>query len=119
MAIFYGCQHGEVRTGSSHKQARRLLSAAGCSAKALLADCCSAHYACSDAFVDKIGPWCTQEEIGEVRRVRGGAVLHTGGVLGRHLCAKRASGAYESESESEETVVIGEEPWAHAERNGG
>ena len=29
--------------------------------------------------MDGNGLWCTQEEVGEVRRVRGDAVLHTGG----------------------------------------
>ena len=64
---FCGRQRGEVRTGSSHKQARCLLSAAGSSATALLADCCSARYAFSDAFLYKNGLRCTRVVVFEVR----------------------------------------------------
>ena len=31
--------------------------------------------------MDGNGLWCTQEEVGEVRRVRGDAVSHTGGAM--------------------------------------
>ena len=61
--------------------------------------------------------FCIQEGVLGSCRGQKAPLAHTGGVLGRNLCAKMGSGAYGSESE--ETVVIGEEPWAHAERNGG
>ena len=60
----------------------------------LAAYCCSARYVYSGASEDGNGLWCTQEKVGEVRRVRWEQYPHTGGTFASLMGAKRLDSAH-------------------------